>query len=225
MLGLPESRDVSKLINWSYNNDLFTLAICHGPAALLAASIDAKNEDFIYKGYNIAAFPDAVDAQGPMIGYTPGKMPWIYGEKLNKLGVTIINEGADALSRGMNFQNEAMRNLNAIINTPTVGASGAVSGIVYSSILVFPDMQLLLFFAIPIPGYIFGVGYLLYSIYGMKKQVGNIGHAAHLGGAMGGFILTLILKPELFFTNTVFVIFLAIPIILLLLFGDKLKSL
>ena len=106
-----------------------------------------------------------------------------------------------------------------------VGASGAVSGIVYSSILVFPDMQLLLFFAIPIPGYIFGVGYLLYSIYGMKKQVGNIGHAAHLGGAMGGFILTLILKPELFFTNTVFVIFLAIPIILLLLFGDKLKSL
>jgi hypothetical protein len=42
---------------------------------------------------------------------------------------------------------------------------------------------------------------------------------------MGGFILTLILKPELFFTNTVFVIFLVIPIILLLLFGDKLKSL
>ena len=106
-----------------------------------------------------------------------------------------------------------------------VGASGAVSGIVYSSILVFPDMQLLLFFAIPIPGYIFGVGYLLYSIYGMKKQVGNIGHAAHLGGAIGGFILTLVLRPELFSTNTVFVILLAIPIILVLLFGDKLKSL
>ena len=106
-----------------------------------------------------------------------------------------------------------------------VGASGAVSGIVYSSILVFPDMQLLLFFAIPIPGYIFGVGYLLYSIYGMKKQVGNIGHAAHLGGAIGGFILTLVLRPELFSTNTIFVILLAIPIILVLLFGDKLKSL
>ncbi|WP_298778871.1 rhomboid family intramembrane serine protease [uncultured Polaribacter sp.] len=105
-----------------------------------------------------------------------------------------------------------------------VGASGAVSGIVYTSILVFPNMQLLLFFAIPIPGYVFGVGYLLYSIYGMKKQVGNVGHAAHLGGAMGGFILTLILKPELFSTNTVFVILLAIPIILLLFFGDKLKS-
>ena len=47
-----------------------------------------------------------------------------------------------------------------------VGASGAVSGIVYSSILLYPDMSLYLFFIpIPIPGYIFGVGYLLYSIY------------------------------------------------------------
>ena len=106
-----------------------------------------------------------------------------------------------------------------------VGASGAVSGIIYGSILVYPDMQLLLFFAIPIPGYIFGVGYLLYSIYGMKKQVGNIGHAAHLGGAMGGFILTLVLKPALFSTNTIFVVLLVIPIISLLLFGDKLKNL
>ena len=41
-----------------------------------------------------------------------------------------------------------------------IGASGAVSGIVYASILLFPDMKLLLFFAIPMPGYVFGVGYL-----------------------------------------------------------------
>jgi membrane associated rhomboid family serine protease len=106
-----------------------------------------------------------------------------------------------------------------------VGASGAVSGIVYASILLFPDMQLLLFFAIPIPGYVFGVGYLLYSIYGMKKQVGNIGHAAHLGGAIGGFVLTLVLMPELFSINKMMVLLLAVPIILLLLFSDKLKSL
>ena len=106
-----------------------------------------------------------------------------------------------------------------------VGASGAVSGIIYSSILLFPDLQLLLFFAIPIPGYVFGVGYLLYSIYGMKKQLGNIGHAAHLGGAIGGFALTLLINPILFTTNRTFVIILAIPILLLLLFGDKLKSL
>ncbi|MFQ3182542.1 MAG: membrane associated rhomboid family serine protease [Polaribacter sp.] len=107
-----------------------------------------------------------------------------------------------------------------------VGASGAVSGIVYASILLYPDMSLYLFFIpIPIPGYIFGVGYLLYSIYGMKKQIGNVGHSAHLGGAIGGFAITLLLNPSLFSSNTFMVILLAVPIVLLLLFGDKLKSL
>ena len=105
-----------------------------------------------------------------------------------------------------------------------VGASGAVSGIVYSSIILEPSLELYLFFIpIPIPGFIFGLGYMLYSIYGMKKQLGNVGHSAHLGGAIGGFILTLILMPELFSTNTSVVFLLAIPIIILLLFGDKLK--
>lgn len=95
MLGLPENKDLNKLIHWSYNSDMYMLAICHGPAALLAASLDVDKDSFIYNGYKIAAFPDAVDAQGPMIGYTPGNMPWIYGKKLNNLGVTIINEEAD----------------------------------------------------------------------------------------------------------------------------------
>jgi len=107
-----------------------------------------------------------------------------------------------------------------------VGASGAVSGIVYASILLYPAMNLYLFFIpIPIPGYIFGVGYLLYSIYGMKKQLGNVGHSAHLGGAIGGFAITLLLNPSLFTTNKILVISLGVPIILLLLFGDKLKNL
>ena len=107
-----------------------------------------------------------------------------------------------------------------------VGASGAVSGIVYSSILLYPGMELYLFFIpIPIPGYIFGVGYLLYSIYGMKKQLGNVGHSAHLGGAIGGFAITLLLYPSLFATNKILVTSLGIPILLLLLFGDKLKNL
>tara|TARA_R110000787_G_scaffold286359_1_gene404362 strand:+ start:2215 stop:3126 length:912 start_codon:yes stop_codon:yes gene_type:complete len=95
MLGLPENNNLNKLIHWSYNKDMFMLAICHGPAALLSANLDSDKDSFVYKGYKIAAFPDAVDAQGPMIGYTPGGMPWIYGEKLNNLGVTIINNEAD----------------------------------------------------------------------------------------------------------------------------------
>ncbi len=96
MLGLPSNQDLNKLIHWSHDNDMNMLAICHGPAALLAASMDGDKDSYIYNGYEIASFPDAVDAQGPMIGYNPGAMPWIYGERLNKLGVTIINEAADA---------------------------------------------------------------------------------------------------------------------------------
>ncbi len=95
MLGLPENKDLNKLINWSHNKGMFTLAICHGPSALLAANLDNDKDAFVYKGYKIASFPDAVDEQGPMIGYTPGDMPYKYGERLNNLGVTIINEKAD----------------------------------------------------------------------------------------------------------------------------------
>ena len=93
MLDLPSSEDLGKLLRWAHDRDLFTLTICHGPAALLAAD---DRKPFIYQGYKIAAFPDAVDKQTPMIGYMPGHMPWQFGEKLNALGVTIINTKADA---------------------------------------------------------------------------------------------------------------------------------
>jgi len=97
-----------------------------------------------------------------------------------------------------------------------IGASGAVTGILYSAILLRPDMSLYMFFVpIPIPGYVFGIGYLLYSIYGMKNRIGNIGHDAHFGGAIGGYLITLILKPSLLETNLGYVALLAIPIIIL----------
>lgn len=97
-----------------------------------------------------------------------------------------------------------------------IGASGAVTGILYSAILLDKDMSLFMFFIpIPIPGYIFGIGYLLYSIYGMKKRIGNIGHDAHFGGAIGGYFITLLLKPSLLETNLGYVALLAVPIIIL----------
>jgi len=105
-----------------------------------------------------------------------------------------------------------------------VGASGAVAGIIYAAILLNPDMTLMMFpLPIPIPGYIFGLGYLLYSIYGMKKQLGNVGHSAHLGGAIGGYALMLLVYPAIFTTSFTTVILLGIPIVLLLVFGHKLK--
>jgi len=106
-----------------------------------------------------------------------------------------------------------------------VGASGAVMGVLYAAIMLNPGMNLYMFFIpIPIPSYVFGVGYLLYSIFGMKKQWGNIGHSAHIGGAIGGFILTLILYPSILETNMLIVILLAVPIILMFIFKDKLEN-
>ena len=97
-----------------------------------------------------------------------------------------------------------------------VGASGAVTGILYAAILLQPDMRLgLMFIPIPIPAYVVGIGYLLYSIYGMKKRLGNIGHTAHFGGAIGGYITVLILKPDLLVTDTIMVLLLAVPIVIL----------
>ena len=92
-----------------------------------------------------------------------------------------------------------------------VGASGAVTGIVYSAILLEPRILIYGF----IPGYLFGIAYLLYSIYGMKSKRDNIGHTAHFGGAIGGYAITLIKDPILFQENTFEVVLLAIPIIIL----------
>ena len=96
-----------------------------------------------------------------------------------------------------------------------VGASGAVTGVLYSAILLQPDMMLGLFFVIPIPAYLFGILYLLYSIYGMKSKNDNIGHSAHFGGAVGGYVITLIEQPQLLIDHTEMVVLLTIPIIVL----------
>ncbi len=96
-----------------------------------------------------------------------------------------------------------------------VGASGAVMGILYAAILLNPDMMLGLYFIIPIPAYVFGIGYLLYSIYGMKKHIGNIGHDAHFGGAMGGYFITLLLEPWVLERHLLMTVLLAIPLVVL----------
>ncbi|MGN7812010.1 rhomboid family intramembrane serine protease [Flavobacterium sp. 22076] len=96
-----------------------------------------------------------------------------------------------------------------------VGASGAVTGVLYSAILLHPDMMLGIFFVIPIPAYLFGILYLLYSIYGMKAKNDNIGHTAHFGGAVGGYLITLIKVPSLIVDHSLMTILLAIPIIVL----------
>ncbi len=79
-----------------------------------------------------------------------------------------------------------------------VGASGAVSAVLFAAILFMPNSKLYLFFIpIPITAWIFGILYLIYSAYMAKKQMDNIGHNAHFWGAVFGFVFPIIIKPQL----------------------------
>jgi molecular chaperone Hsp31 and glyoxalase 3 len=75
MIGIPENENVGKILRWADKNDLFTISLCHGPGAFLSTTLG--NQEFLYKGFNMAVFPDSVDNQTPMFGYLPGKMPMV----------------------------------------------------------------------------------------------------------------------------------------------------
>ena len=93
MLGIPVDENVQKILNWAHENELFTVTLCHGPAALLATTLGGQ--DFLYAGYNMAVFPHSVDKMTPKIGYLPGQVPWALSEKLTALGARIANSKAD----------------------------------------------------------------------------------------------------------------------------------
>jgi len=79
-----------------------------------------------------------------------------------------------------------------------VGASGAVSAVLFAAIFFNPWEKLYLFAVLPIPGILFAVGYLFYSYQKGKKGNDNVAHDAHLLGAVFGFIFPILLKPDLF---------------------------
>lgn len=99
-----------------------------------------------------------------------------------------------------------------------IGASGGVSGILFASIAMLPDLGIYLFFIpIPIPGYIFGLVYFGYSVYMMlnPRQHDNIGHAAHLGGAFFGLVYAVANAPERAMENSLYIGIMALPLIYL----------
>ncbi|KKD61408.1 heat shock protein HSP31 [Grimontia sp. AD028] len=93
MLGIPDDHNVDKVLRWADSNDLFTITLCHGPAALLATTLD--EQPFLYEGYKLAVFPDSVDEMTPKVGYLPGKMPSSVSGKLEGLGMTLMNTKSD----------------------------------------------------------------------------------------------------------------------------------
>lgn len=83
-------------------------------------------------------------------------------------------------------------------NYNALGASGAVSAVLFAFILFNPWSTLLLFFVIPAPAFLIGIGYIAYEYYMGKRGGTNINHDAHLWGAIFGFVFTGLLKPSLF---------------------------
>ena len=80
-----------------------------------------------------------------------------------------------------------------------VGASGAVSAVLFTSILFEPRMGIYIYLIpIPVPGYIFAPLYLVYCWYMARKNIDNIGHTAHFWGALYGLVFPLICRPEIF---------------------------
>ncbi|WP_144282873.1 rhomboid family intramembrane serine protease [Chryseobacterium echinoideorum] len=99
-----------------------------------------------------------------------------------------------------------------------IGASGGVSGVLFSAIALAPQIGIYFFFIpIPIPGFIFGLLYFSYSVYMMlnPRMNDNIGHAAHLGGAFFGLLYAIIIQPESAIQNSLFIGIMSLPLIYL----------
>jgi membrane associated rhomboid family serine protease len=94
-----------------------------------------------------------------------------------------------------------------------IGASGAVSGIIFSSIALFPGLEISLF-VIPVPSWIFALGYVLITLYGIRSKRTNIGHEAHLGGALAGMFTAIAFYPQVVVVNYLPILAIVIPTIL-----------
>ncbi len=94
----------------------------------------------------------------------------------------------------------------------SVGASGAISGIVFAAIGMFPDLRMSLFFIpIMLPGWLFALLYVVYCMFGIRAQRDNIGHDAHLGGGIAGLIVTVALFPNIISQNYFPILLILIP--------------
>ncbi len=116
----------------------------------------------------------------------------IIASKMTNLEVnTVLKEGIEIFKQGKNYTNPDMGKLNLLLNIPTVGASGAVFGVLLGFGMLFPNTQLMLLIPpIPIKAKYFVMGYgAIELILGFSRSGGNIAHFAHVGGMLFGYLL------------------------------------
>ncbi|MEO5684666.1 MAG: rhomboid family intramembrane serine protease [Chitinophagaceae bacterium] len=88
----------------------------------------------------------------------------------------------------------------------SVGSSGAINGLIFASIAVFPGLKI--FF---LPGWVFGLVFIAFSIYGVRSRKDNIGHESHLGGALTGMLLAIAFNPTALVDNTIPILLMFLP--------------
>lgn len=103
----------------------------------------------------------------------------------------VIKNGADALQTGRNFTDPIAAQINVLLNSTTIGASGAVFGILLAFGMLFPNTMLYIYFAIPIKAKWFVILYGALELFSgiANSSSDNVAHFAHLGGMLFGFIL------------------------------------
>jgi membrane associated rhomboid family serine protease len=98
-----------------------------------------------------------------------------------------------------------------------VGASGAVAGVVFASIALLPGSEMSVFGIVSLPSWAYGLLYVLLSIYGIRSRRTDVGHAAHLGGAITGLLTAAAMEPWVVQANYVAILLALVPTLAFLL--------
>jgi membrane associated rhomboid family serine protease len=99
----------------------------------------------------------------------------------------------------------------------SVGASGAIAGVIFGAIALNPDIEISFFFVpLPIPAWVFGLAFMLISIYGIRSRKDNVGHDSHLGGALIGMAIAILTHPAVIIENYVPILIVAVPALIFL---------
>jgi len=136
-----------------------------------------------------------------------------YGLKISAFIYLYSALGGSLLSLIINKKDENYRAL---------GASGAVCGTIFASIFLLPGGSVYIFpLPVALPAWAFAVLFVFISIYGIGRQAGNIGHDAHLGGALTGVILAGIIRPQALIENSILLAAVVIPTVFFLIFRKR----
>ena len=131
-----------------------------------------------------------------------GVLEWQYFSVIGQVSSDALemirSEGMAVLEMRQNYSDPALAKLNGVLNVPTVGASGAVFGLLLAFGMMFPNAQIYLYFLFPIKAKYFVIGYGLLELFSgvSNRPEDNVAHFAHLGGMLIGFILIKIWRKS-----------------------------